>query len=109
MIEPTTPDEDEAFNELERMAKQRREAVKAQFANWRESASDYERGVIDGMQKQMQSSVDKAVNSMQSDERKFLAGWNGALELAAFEIEQMKGFGKDTLSSFAIFIRGMKR
>jgi hypothetical protein len=31
---------------------------------WRESASDYERGVIDGMQKQMQSSVDKAVNRM---------------------------------------------
>ena len=25
---------------------------------------DYERGVIDGMQKQMQSSVDKAVNAM---------------------------------------------
>jgi hypothetical protein len=27
-------------------------------------ASDYEQGFIDGMQKQMQSSVDKAVNSM---------------------------------------------
>lgn len=101
--------EDEAFNEIERQAKQRKEAVKAQFENWRGSASDYERGVIDGMQKQMQSSVDKAVNSMQSDERKFLAGWNGALELAAFEIEHMKGFGNDTISSFAIFIRGMKR
>jgi len=31
---------------------------------WKEFASDYERGVIDGMQKQMQSSVDKAVNAM---------------------------------------------
>jgi hypothetical protein len=31
---------------------------------WRESASDYERGFIDGMQKQSQSSVDKAVNAM---------------------------------------------
>ena len=31
---------------------------------WRESASDYERGVIDGRQMQMQSSVDKAVNAM---------------------------------------------
>ena len=29
-----------------------------------QSASDYERGFIDGMQKQMQSSVDKAVNTM---------------------------------------------
>jgi hypothetical protein len=32
--------------------------------NWREFASDYERGFIDGMQKQAQSSVDKAVNQM---------------------------------------------
>ena len=31
---------------------------------WREYANEYERGFIDGMQKQMQSSVDKAVNSM---------------------------------------------
>ena len=29
---------------------------------WRESASDYERGVIDGMAKQAESSVDRAVN-----------------------------------------------
>lgn len=29
-----------------------------------QSASEYERGFIDGMQKQMQSSVDKAVNAM---------------------------------------------
>jgi hypothetical protein len=32
----------------------------------REFASDYERGVIDGRQKQAQSSVDKAVNAMVS-------------------------------------------
>jgi hypothetical protein len=29
-----------------------------------EQSSDYERGFIDGMQKQMQSSVDKAVNAL---------------------------------------------
>jgi len=29
-----------------------------------EQGVDYERGFIDGMQKQMQSSVDKAVNAM---------------------------------------------
>ena len=34
------------------------------YQAWRESSSDYERGFIDGMQKQMQSSVDKAVNKM---------------------------------------------
>ena len=38
---------------------------------WRESASDYERGVIDGMSKQAQSSVDKAVNAMAQEPRNF--------------------------------------
>ena len=40
---------------------------------WRKSASDYERSVIDGMQKQAQSSVDKAVNRMaqRTEERNF--------------------------------------
>jgi hypothetical protein len=37
---------------------------KTAFGSWREFASDYERGFIDGMQKQAQSSVDKAVNQM---------------------------------------------
>jgi len=32
--------------------------------DWRKDASEYERGFIDGMQKQMQSSVDKAINAM---------------------------------------------
>jgi hypothetical protein len=36
---------------------------------WRESASDYERGVIDGRQMQAQSSVDKAVNRMAQPEQ----------------------------------------
>ena len=31
---------------------------------WRQHANAYEQGFIDGMQKQMQSSVDKAVNAM---------------------------------------------
>ena len=34
---------------------------------------------------------------------------NDILEEVALEIEKMKCFGNDTLSSFAIFIRGMKR
>ena len=34
---------------------------------------------------------------------------NDILEEVAVEIEKMKCFGNDTLSSFAIFIRGMKR
>ena len=38
--------------------------------------SDYERGFIDGMQKQMQSSVDKAVNRMTQPEQEPVAWWN---------------------------------
>ena len=34
---------------------------------------------------------------------------NDILEQVVLEIEKMQGFGKDTLSSFGIFIRGMKR
>jgi len=53
-------EEDEAFNEIERRAKQRMEAVQAAM----QTLTEYERGLIDGMQKQAQSSVDKAVNAM---------------------------------------------
>ena len=34
---------------------------------------------------------------------------NDILEQVAVEIEKMQGFGKDTLSSFGVFIRGMKK
>lgn len=34
---------------------------------------------------------------------------NDILEQVAVEIEKMQGFGKDTLSSFGIFIRQMKK
>lgn len=34
---------------------------------------------------------------------------NGVIEEVAVEIERMKVFGNDTLSSFAIYIRGMKK
>ena len=42
---------------------------------WRESASDYERGFIDGMQKQAQSSVDKAVNRMAQTQTQKPVAW----------------------------------
>ena len=34
---------------------------------------------------------------------------NDIIEQVAVEIEKMQVFGKDTLSSFGIYIRGMKR
>jgi len=42
---------------------------------WREFASDYERGVIDGRQMQAQSSVDKAVNAMTQRSWQGLTEW----------------------------------
>jgi hypothetical protein len=62
--------EDEAFNLVERQAKQRKEAVKASV-----SLNPYRAQVI---------------------------------EEVAQAILKMEGFGKDTLHSFAIFIRGLK-
>ena len=61
--------EDEAFNEIERRSKVKQTLIKAlakqeQGEPWRETAPDYERGFIDGMQEQMKRSVDKAVNAM---------------------------------------------
>jgi len=39
------------------------------------------------------------------------AGWNSALEMAAhaLETEFSKAFGKDTLKSVAIYIKGFKK
>ena len=64
-------EEDEAFNEIERQAQQRKEAVKAAV-----SLNPYRAQVI---------------------------------EEVAQHIEKMTGFGQDTISSFAIYIRGMKK
>jgi len=51
--------------ELARTAiEQAEEQDESMAERWRESASDYERGVIDGRQMQAQSSVDNAVNAM---------------------------------------------
>ena len=59
-----TPEMDEAFNEIEKKSNLGKQILKEINDDWRNHASEYERGFIDGMQKQMQSSVDKAVNSM---------------------------------------------
>ena len=60
--------EDDEFNRIEREADMRRKAVSAALndhvMHMRANLSEYERGVIDGRQLQMQSSVDKAVNAL---------------------------------------------
>ena len=132
MTEYTTSEEDEAFNEMERQAQQRKEAVKAQVNNpyrdqvieeialameaagrqlgatpmatapaeryWA-SQAEYVRGF-----KKLNSPVPHNIDA-------YAAGWNAALEMAAHKIEYnfITAFGKDTLQSIAIYIRGMKR
>ena len=49
------------------------------------STEAYERGFIDGMQKQMQSSVDKAVNAMSKRE------WVGLTDEDVFQIAEQCG------------------
>jgi hypothetical protein len=72
---PTTPEEDEAFNEIERISKVRQEIVK-----------------------------------MTQDREKLLnMDRNKVIEEVAQHIEKMTGFGQDTINSFAIYIRGMKK
>ena len=71
MTEPTTPDEDEAFNEIERISRIRQEIIRRQ---------------------------------MEPPQ-----GRNLVIEEVAQHIEKLTGFGQDTISSFAIYIRGMKK
>lgn len=71
-------EEDEAFNEIERQAQQRKEAVKASL-----SLSSYRSQVLNPYRAQV-------------------------IEEVAQHIEKMKGFGQDTVQSFATYIRGLK-
>ena len=76
-------EEDEAFNEIERQAKQRKESVKAAFVG-------YEHAVL-------------RLYSYQNELR------NDTLEEVAQHVEKLKGFGADTVSGLAIYIREMKK
>jgi hypothetical protein len=87
--------EDEEFNRIEREASMRRKAVRAALKDHMEhiraNMTEYERGVIDGRQMQVQSSVDKAVNALSKRE------WIG---LTDEEIEKLitdAGFSRSDL------------
>ena len=84
MIEPTTPDEDEAFNEIERQSQQRKETVMANIK----------------LKLKTQEEMDHDFDVLMR---------NRAIEEVAQHIEKLTGFGQDTISSFAIYIRGMKK
>jgi hypothetical protein len=74
-------EEDKAFNDIERQARQRKESVRVAI-------------------------TPKVVELEMYD-----IGWNSALEMAAFKIEHdfKQAFGADTLSGLAVHIREMKK
>ena len=62
-------------------------------------------------QKTMQPSVksEESMSEWKTQQQVYDELRNDILEEVAVEIEKMKCFGNDTLSSFGIFIRGMKK
>ena len=87
--------EDEAFNEIERQAERRKEAKRATVRVIEEQKIMHRRGIGFLKPKSQQEFYDELRN--------------GVIEEVAVAIERMKGFGNDTISSFAIYIRGMKK
>jgi hypothetical protein len=92
-------EEDEAFNEIERQAKQRMEAVK--YAHKAYSMSISTTG--EELSKLLTESYDAGVKDGVEEAR------NATLEEVAQHIEKLKGFGADTVSGLAIYIREMKQ
>jgi hypothetical protein len=80
--------EKDAFNHIEMMSRVKQEAVKQQLDR-------LEVAVAKLKAKTQQEFYDELRNSV--------------LEETAQAVEKMRGFGNDTISSFAIFIRGMKK
>ena len=78
--QPEKPDQDEV--DIRSRLYQRIHELETQLA---QPERDYERGFIDGMQKQMQSSVDKAVNRLAQPEQEYgvVAGVGKGVEIPA--------------------------
>ena len=74
------------FNDIERQAKQRRDAVTAALEN-----------------------AEIRVTELKKRFDSLSASRNETIEEVARHIEKLTGFGQDTISSFAIYIRGMKK
>ena len=89
--------EDEAFNEIEQQAQQRKEAVLQALHNENQRLGLYSDIVSDGGLDPRNKFV--ATNPYRDQ----------VIEEVAQHIEKMTGFGQDTISSFAIYIRGIKK
>ena len=87
--------EDEAFNEIERRSNAKKDAVRATMRVIEEQKIMHKRGI--GFLKP--KSQEEFYNELR----------NGVVEEVAQHIEKLKGFGQDTVSSLAIYIREMKK
>ena len=74
------------FNDIERQAKQRKDAVTAALEN-----------------------AEIRMTELKKRFDALSASRNETIEEVAQRIEKLTGFGQDTISSFAIYIRGMKK
>ena len=83
------------FNDIEQQAKQRKEAVRATMRVIEEQRIMHRRGIGFLKPKSQEEFYDELRN--------------GAIEEVARHIEKLTGFGQDTISSFAIYIREMKK
>ena len=70
----------------------------------------FETVFIAGMQKQKQSSVDRAVNAV-ADDKQYVLGWSAALEIAATKLvhDFKHAFGADTCASWAAWLKEQKK
>ena len=88
-------EEDEAFNDIERQAKQRKEAVRATMRVIEEQKIMHKRGI--GFLKP--KSQEEFYNELR----------NNVIEEVAREVRKLTSFGKDTIDSLAVYIEGMKK
>ena len=62
----------------------------------------YKAGFVQGMKTQAQRQVDE--NAM------YVSGWNSSIEMAITRMQAFnKAFGADTLNSFAVWLRSVKK
>ena len=95
--------EDEAFNDIERMSKIRQWSVQHSINRKRQ----IENRMIEAETavQELRSRVELVAKT---PEEFYAELRNNVLEEVAVAIGQMESFGKDTISSFAIYIRSMK-
>jgi hypothetical protein len=83
-------EEDEAFNEIERQAKQRKEAVRKSLS-------------LEEARQQIQAMTQDRATLLSINPYR-----DHVIEEVAQHVEKLTGFGADTVSGLAIYIREMK-